>query len=170
MFVEYINDKNHTWKVCLGVPYATTLWQVGDASEQNGMVKLEWYIEKRELLSWKYLKNLPCAIRPEDVMPLMNKIFYKSYNNVANNKNAVAVCVWYPPNMALLEHPSLIADKNINAPQQSSSLLPFPEINVEAGLAGNVLDKIIRERSKSDGAKKAAEKRKLMSDMIADNI
>jgi len=33
-----------------------------------------------------------------------------------------------------------------------------------------VLDKIIRERSKSDGAKKAAEKRKLTSDMIADNI
>jgi len=33
-----------------------------------------------------------------------------------------------------------------------------------------VLDKIIRERSKSDGAKKAAEKRMLTSDMIADNI
>jgi hypothetical protein len=41
VFVEYINNKNNTWKVCLGVPYATTLWQVGDASEQNGMVKLE---------------------------------------------------------------------------------------------------------------------------------
>jgi hypothetical protein len=74
VFLEYINDKNHTWKVCLGVPYATTLWQVGDASEQNGMVKLEWYREKRELLTWKYLNNLPRAIRPEDVMPLMNKI------------------------------------------------------------------------------------------------
>ncbi len=72
--------------------------------------------------------------------------------------------------MVLLEHPSLIADKNINAPPQSSSLLPFPEINVEADLAGSVLNKIIRERSKSDGAKKAAEKRKLTSDMIADNI
>ncbi len=43
VFVEYISDKRHTWKVCLGIPYATTLWQVGDASEQNGMVKLEWY-------------------------------------------------------------------------------------------------------------------------------
>ena len=32
-----------------------------------------------------------------------------------------------------------------------------------------MLDKIIRERSKSDGAKKAAEKRKLTIDMIADN-
>jgi hypothetical protein len=72
--------------------------------------------------------------------------------------------------MVLLEHPSLIADENINAPPQSSSSLPFPEINVEASLAGSVLDKIIRERSKSDGAKKAAVKRKLTSDMIADNI
>ncbi len=50
VFVEYINDENNTWKVCLGVQYATTLWQVGDASEQNGMVKLEWYQEKKELL------------------------------------------------------------------------------------------------------------------------
>jgi hypothetical protein len=42
VFVEYINNENNTWKVCLGISYATTLWQVGDASEQNGMVKLEW--------------------------------------------------------------------------------------------------------------------------------
>jgi len=100
----------------------------------------------------------------------MNKIFYKSYNNVANKKKAVAIRGWYPPNMVLLEHPSLIADENINAPPQSSLLLPFPEITIEAGLAGSVLDKIIRERSKSNEAKKAAEKRKLTSDMIADNI
>ena len=119
------------------------------------------------MLSWKYLNGLPCAIRPNDAMPLMNKIFYKSYNNVANNKKAVAVCGWYPPYMALLEHPSLIDDKNINQSPQSSLLLPFPEINFDAGLAGSVLDKIIRERCKSDGVKKAAEKRKLTSDLIA---
>jgi hypothetical protein len=66
VFVEYITNKNHTWKVCLGVPYATSLWQVGDTSEQNGMVNLEWYREKRELLSWKYFNDLPRAIRPDD--------------------------------------------------------------------------------------------------------
>ena len=103
-------------------------------------------------------------------MPLVNKIFYKSHKNVANNKKAVAVHGWYPPNMVLLEHPSLMIDKNINASHQSSSSLPFPEINIEAALAGNVLDKIIRERCKLDGAKKAAEKRKLRSNMIAGNI
>jgi hypothetical protein len=83
---------NQFGKVCLGIPYAATLWQVGgDSSEQNGIMKLEWYHEKRELLMWKYSNNLPRAIRPEDVMPLMNKIFYKSYDNLANNKKAVAM-------------------------------------------------------------------------------
>jgi hypothetical protein len=99
-------------------------------------------------------------------MPLMNKIFYKSYNNIANNKNDVAVCGWYPPNMVLLQHPSLIANKN--PPLQSSS--SHPGINVDAGLASSVLDKIIRERSKLEGRKKANEKRKLTSDLIAENI
>ena len=25
-FINYINDPNHEWKVCFGVPYATVLW------------------------------------------------------------------------------------------------------------------------------------------------
>jgi hypothetical protein len=72
--------------------------------------------------------------------------------------------------MVLLEHPSLLANKNINPPQQSSLSPPFPEINVKAGLADRVPDKILRERNKLEGAKKAAEKRKLTSNMIAENI
>jgi hypothetical protein len=98
----------------------------------------------------------------------MNKIFYKSYNNLANNKKAVAVKGWYPPNMVLLQHPSLVADKN--PPPQSMPSLSFPEINVESDLAGSVLDKLLRERGKSEGAKNAAEKRKLTSEMIAEHI
>jgi hypothetical protein len=42
-FVDCINTHGHKWKIYLGVPYATTLWQVGDASKQNGKVKSEWY-------------------------------------------------------------------------------------------------------------------------------
>jgi hypothetical protein len=98
----------------------------------------------------------------------MKKIFYKSYNNLANNKKAVAVRGWYPPNMVLLEHPSLVADEN--PPPQSMPSSSFPEINVESDLAASVLDKLLRERGKSEGAKKAAEKRKLTSEMIAENM
>ena len=38
-FVEYINSEGHKWKVYIGVPYGTSLWQVGDAAELNGNLK-----------------------------------------------------------------------------------------------------------------------------------
>ena len=40
LFVEYINGEGHKWFVWLGVPYATSYWQVGDASELNGALKV----------------------------------------------------------------------------------------------------------------------------------
>ena len=67
------------------MPYAATLWQVGDVSEQNGLVKQEWHCEKAKLMVWKDEHGLPHAICPEDVMPILNKIFYKAYNNIENN-------------------------------------------------------------------------------------
>jgi hypothetical protein len=70
--------------------------------------------------------------------------------------------------MVLLEHPSLVADEN--PPPQSMPSSSFPEINLESDLSGSVLDKLLRERGQSEGAKKAAEKRKLTSEMIAENI
>jgi hypothetical protein len=70
--------------------------------------------------------------------------------------------------MVLLEHPSLIADKN--PPPQSMLSSFFPEINVKSDLAGSVQNKLLRERGKSEGAKKVAEKRKLTGEMIAENI
>jgi hypothetical protein len=57
-FIRYIKNGNHQWKVCFGVPYTTTIWQVGDASELNGRFKTEWYREKANLLPWKYCRGL----------------------------------------------------------------------------------------------------------------
>ena len=74
-FINYINHNGHRWKVCLGVPYATTLWQVGDASEQNGKFKVEWYREKQLLLYWKFERGLPRTINATDIIPLLNIIF-----------------------------------------------------------------------------------------------
>ena len=91
-------------------------------------------------------------------MPIMNWIFFKAYGNKTNNPKVTAECGWFPPNRKLLEHSSLVT-------KQKETVL-----NVEVGLAGSVLDRLIRERSRSDGAKKVAEKRKLTSDAIADNI
>lgn len=92
-------------------------------------------------------------------MPLLNKIFYKSYCNIANNKKTIAVCEWYPPNLKLLKHPSLVATPN-----------PPVGINFEDGLAVSVLYKILHERSQSEGAKMSAENRKSTNDSIVENI
>ena len=48
-FLTYINDVNHRWNVCLGVPYGTALWQVADSSQQNGKYKMLMNEIKKEL-------------------------------------------------------------------------------------------------------------------------
>ena len=62
--------------------------------------------------------------------------------------------------MKLVEHPSLVTEP----------IAKEADMNVEDGLAGIVLDRILRERSRSEGAKKAAEKRKSSSASIVENI
>ena len=39
-FLDYICAPKHEWVVCIGVPYGTAMWQIGDASEQNGMMNI----------------------------------------------------------------------------------------------------------------------------------
>ena len=40
IFLEYINQPETKWQVCIGVPYGTSYWQVGDSKEQNGSFKM----------------------------------------------------------------------------------------------------------------------------------
>ena len=80
--------------------------------EQNGFVKSEWYHEKMRLIVWKSEDGLPRVIFPEDVMPIMNRIFFKAYGNEKNNRRATAEHGWFPPNRKLLEHPSLLPKQN----------------------------------------------------------
>ena len=35
-FLRYINSPPTSYSVCVGVPYGTSYWQVGDSTEQNG--------------------------------------------------------------------------------------------------------------------------------------
>ena len=52
-FLEYINDPLHLWCVCLGVPYGTDLWQVGDSAEQNGTYNMLTTAAKMNLIQKK---------------------------------------------------------------------------------------------------------------------
>ena len=49
-FLTYITDMNHPWKVSIGVPYRTSMWQVGDTYQQNGRFKISLVEMKKK--SW----------------------------------------------------------------------------------------------------------------------
>jgi hypothetical protein len=45
-FLEYINNSEHRWSVYIGVPYGTSLWQVGDSVYQHGQFKVKLTVKK----------------------------------------------------------------------------------------------------------------------------
>ena len=52
-FLSYVNKPMHKWVVCIGVPNGTSLWQVGDSTEQNGCFKMYCSEYKNKLTSKK---------------------------------------------------------------------------------------------------------------------
>jgi hypothetical protein len=52
-FLDYIGAPATKWTVCIGVPYGTHIWQVGDSSEQNGAFKQALTERKQEILQKK---------------------------------------------------------------------------------------------------------------------
>jgi len=72
-------------------------------------VKTEWHCVEAKLLVWKSEHGFPRGIFPEDVIPIMNWIFFKVGGNEKNNCKATAENDCFPPNRKLLEHPWLVS-------------------------------------------------------------
>jgi hypothetical protein len=51
--LEYINDEQYKWTTCIGTPYGTNKWQVGDSLQQDGSFKMEIGKGKMSLLKEK---------------------------------------------------------------------------------------------------------------------
>ena len=131
IFIDYINNDGHPWKVCLGVPYATSLWQQGDSSEHNGAFKVEWSREKADLLKWKTAHPLMGrSINAEDIMPLLSKTFHKTFGNVRNSKKAAADRGWNPLNRSWrsIHHFSLELALLPHQPSQSLHQIMVPHL------------------------------------------
>ena len=88
----------------------------------------------------------------------MNKIFHKAYNNQAANKIAIAQRGWFPPNRVLLKHALLQQDNEETDGSKS--------LNTEEGFAATTLDKLLDHRSRSEGRRKAVEKRNATSEGV----
>ena len=73
-FLEYINNKDHKWNVCLGVPYRIALWQVADSAQQNGKFKMELVKAKRELYDqWMNACQHDIHLLRTDIVPLVRR-------------------------------------------------------------------------------------------------
>jgi hypothetical protein len=95
-FLEYITNKSHEWKVCIGVPYGTSYWQVGDSMEQNGCFKMALAKVKRDIDDKKENSGLVGTIEKTDIVGLVGCAWNQSFAWVASNQKAVAQRGWGP--------------------------------------------------------------------------
>jgi hypothetical protein len=54
-FLNYINAAETKWECCIGLPYGTSYWQVGDSSKQNGCFKMVLSRAKQDLVTKKMM-------------------------------------------------------------------------------------------------------------------
>ena len=184
-FVNYVNNKAHLWRILFGVPYATVLWQVGDASDHNGKFKVKWYKIKLRCMQWKDKLNLPIFLSATNIIPLTNQIFNLSYVNLVANMKATANRGRFPFNRMLLDHPKLVDDSkyvdanthaaesdegNDVAATSNSNTGNTITLNLGEEASDAVLDRLISKRTKSAGGKKAADERKRKEDLVTQNL
>jgi hypothetical protein len=131
VFVDYITNPDHPWQVNLGIPYATSYWQVGDSSEQNGYFKMLLNLAKRRLVSFKLKHNIPICLTGEDIVPLINAAWDKSFGNVKTNKKAIAVRGWNPLNKNLLLHKEICSGTNSSETLESTNTIDETDTNTE---------------------------------------
>ena len=121
-FLQYVNDDDHRWIVCIGVPYGTSYWQVGDSSEQNGSYKMALTKSKRELVM---KKQRSCFKNPRietyEIVMIVNEAWQKSFGRVPFNKDAIAARGWYPLTRNLLDHPEIAATKENGGEETAES-------------------------------------------------
>jgi hypothetical protein len=130
-FLKYINDPTHMWSVCIGVPYGTSLWQVGDSVQQNGVFKIRLTLIKQKLIELRSEKQMSMELLPFDIIPIVNYGWMGSFQVKKNNLKAILERGWNPLNRMLLLHPSLrndMTEKDI-AEEIDSGLFPNHTFN-----------------------------------------
>ena len=87
-------------------------------------------------------------------MPLLNRIFEKSYGRVESKLCLISDRGWNPPYRNLLDHLDLVGQEQYNGEEQESvEQVDYRSINTETGFAGTCIDKIISHRMRNGGIK-----------------
>ena len=129
-FLEYINHPDHEWVVCIGTPYGTALWQIGDAKECNGSLNIAMTRAKQDFLEEKTKMCMHAQLQTYDIIPLINVAWAKSFARVEKNAQAGADRGWNPLNRNLLTFPEIRAtmtDEERELEAESSSTVSISQ-------------------------------------------
>ena len=86
-FLNYINNQEKKWVVCLGLPNGMSLWQVGDASQQNECYKMCYAKRKMELIKFKQDHNVFSKnMERTDIVPIMNHAWKNGFAKIESNQ------------------------------------------------------------------------------------
>jgi hypothetical protein len=97
-FLQYVKNESHNWFCCFGIPYATYIWQVGDASALNGEFKIHLTKAKCKYIA----KSCSPRFEPSDIVPLVNYAFPKCFGSTKSATKLVAERGWNPLNYNLI--------------------------------------------------------------------
>jgi hypothetical protein len=111
-FLEYTLEVSRPWMCCIGVQYGTSMWQVGDNTEQKGTFKIESKKVKAASLTSKIREGLFPTLEQADIVRIVNVAWQHSFARVATNKRAMSALGWVPLNDILLDHPELQETKD----------------------------------------------------------
>ena len=113
--LEYIEQPDTRWIIVFGVPYGTNFWQQADAKQCLGVFKRVWTIEKDLLIKHKYSLGFMIGFCKPDIIPLVNRAWQKTFENIDALRHAMAERGLNPLNRACLKIPEIAATKGDNA-------------------------------------------------------
>ena len=167
-FLDYVNSEETKWTVCIGVPYGTNLWQVGDSAQQNGAYKSRLALEKQLLLEKKQEMRLDFRIDRHDVVGLVHRAWEYSFAKRDSSKRAISERGWNPLTYNLLDHPELNKEKDDVAVTNAYQLASIhgkenidPScLNFEDGIAKTMMDKIVEQKMRDRALEQAHEEQR----------
>jgi len=164
-FLDYVNSADTKWTVCIGVPYGTNLWQVGDSTQQNGAYKSRLTLEKQLLLEKKQEMRLDYKIEKHDVVGLVHCAWLYSFDKRDSNKKAISERGWNLLTYNLLDHPELKKEKDNIAVKNAYQLTSINgkenidpnSFNLDDGIAKTMVDKLLDHKIRQRALDKAGE-------------
>jgi hypothetical protein len=152
-FLDYIHDEAHPWSCCIGVPYGTHIWQVGDSPQLNAAYKGALSKAKQKFFEVKSKQNVT-KFSPTDIIPLVTYAWKDSFAISRNAVTAIAQRGWNPLNYCLVDHPDVRTTKRVligTKPNEEATAVAGDgavDVNTSTGLAGQLIDAILIDRLK----------------------